>query len=436
MKIEEFIANPIKAFIKAERYLNDGSPSGFSDKNTTSFQTCPRSATRNFNLKQLKFEGKIQEIGDFDNIRISRDTMFIHPDVLTHKLLSGVNYIEFNDIIVAPTASGRTVLSIEGDPFFIKLAYPKCLGRLIRHMGSDKINSAIETTKHLIRAVESGKTNKSFAFLREDYGRIAYLPLPYNEINSDDNIPNSNIKNGLYEWGVIFREYTPFPYIDKREHLIPFFALFGQEYDPSTQSILVNQDKPLVIQLFEKQKNIDFEEYLLEKILYPLLDTYFDALLLAGIELEAHAQNMLISIDNDYQICRIICRDLESAGRDATLMDFLGIPYDKITEYKYNYLSNKDEDQKYPKWQITHSFMFDFKLGEYIISPLLEKCKEYIPYLDIENICNHIKVYNKKYIDKLPNNFFPSDWCTYANRNFEQEGSKREYIWHSNPKYR
>ena len=438
MRIEEFTTNTLEAFIKAERYMNDGSPSGFSDINTTSIQTCPRSSLKSFSIHQIMFEQEvlIKDIGLAKKAQYGENTMFVHPDMISHKFLSGLNYNECDNIVVAPTASGRTVIALTDEPFFIKMAYPLCLGRLTRHMGFDKITSACEVTKHLIRAVETGKTNERFAFLREDYGRVAYFPLSPNNVLESDRVPDSNVQNGLYEWGVLFREFRPFPYIEKKECLIPFFALFGQEYDPIIKGKKAEQDEPLIIQLFKKQSNCNLEEFLLEKVLFPLFDTYFDALLFAGIELEAHAQNMLISIDCNHQISRIVCRDLESAGRDATLMDYIGLQYDKKTAYKYNVLSPKKEDQKYPKWQINHSFMFDFKLGEYIVSPLLARCKKYLTDTTTDKICKQIKQYNKKYIDKLPDNFFPPDWCDYANQNFEQDGGTREYIWHEIPKYR
>lgn len=439
MMLEEFIQNPIGALIKAERYMNDGSPSGFSEKNTTSPETCPLSVIKSFAIKQLHFSDDIviKEIGTPKAYPVEKNAMLIHPDMLTNKLLKGLEFTMGEDIIVAPMASGRTVLPLLTEPFFIKLAYLGCLGRMIRHMGADKISSACEVTKQLIRAVETGKTNNKFAFLREDYGRIAYLPLSLDNVTENDKIPQSNIQHKLYEWGVIFREIIPFPYTNKEEILIPLFALFGHEHNPVTKEIFPEQDPPLIIQLFNKQDEFtEIDEFLCQKVIFPLYDTYFDALLLGGVELEAHAQNVLITIDSEYNINRIVCRDLESAGRDATLMDYLNITYDKVTPYKYNFLTEKEEGQKYPKWQITHTFMFDFKLGEYVTTPLLNQCKLCFPHLDIEKICSEIREYNKKYIQRLPENFFPCDWCSYDNRNFEQEGIRREYRWHEPPKYR
>ncbi|MDE5562789.1 MAG: ferric iron reductase [Clostridiales bacterium] len=433
MKIEEYLINPIETYIKTERYINDGSPSGFSEQNKTSPETSPRSSILSFDIYSFELnEGvTVENIGAPHNFKIPNNIIYVHPDMISEPIWSKEYYHQCAGVEVSPTASGRTVLARGQTPFFIKLAYPKCLGRLIRHMGRDKILSACEVTKHLMQAVESRKTNPKFSFLREDYGRVAYIPAVS---DMDQTYP---LVNGFYEWGMLLREFKPYPYINENEFLLPFFALFGKEYIPGSLTSAAHQDLPLVLQLYQRQTQYKkLEEYLLQEVLFPLFDTYFDALLLAGIELEAHSQNMLISLDNNLRVSRIVCRDLESAGRDGTLMEYLHIPFQKLCPYKYNYLTDIEPDQKYPKWQITHSFMFDFKLGEYLVSPLLSCCKEYCDELNLSKIEEDIKEYNEHFISMLPKDFFPPEWCHYEKINFEKEGKKREYIWQKNPKYR
>ena len=434
MRIEEFIENPIEALIKAERYVNDGSPSGIA--NTTSMSTCPKSVAKTFNVIQVTFpkEIEVKDVGVIKSGHIQDNSIYIHPDMLDYWLLQTTTHFITGELVVSPTASGRTVLATN-EGFFVKLAYSKQLGRLTRHLGEEKLNSAHEVTQQLVRAVETGMANPQFAFLREDYGRVAFLPINDIERAKNDKVPQTNIDNGKYEMGCLFRELKPFPYIKETEHLIPFFSLFGHEYSPTTQKRLRKQGVPLVIQLFEKQDK-PIEEFITRDLIFPLLHAYFDALLLGGVELEAHAQNMLLTIDSNFKVKRIVCRDLESAGRDATLMDYLKIQYTHGSGYKYNVLLEKEVDQKYAKWYITHSFMFDFKLGEYIITPLLATIKKHFPCFDKAGVIKAIRLYNKQFIDKLPIGFFPKDWCTYKKVNFEQQGLKREYDWHSRPRYR
>lgn len=433
MTLKEFLDGSNNGYIKAERYLNDGSPSGFSALNTTSEYTRPKALAPSFNLKLIKFNQDIliEDFGEYKSSYIKKDCIYIHPDMLdSNELIINISHSVENEIIVAPTASGRTVLPL-GKNYFIKLAYIGYLGRIVRHMSGEIIRSACEVTKQLIVATKTKKINSAFSFLREDFGRVAHIPMS-NLTSKTIKLPSNN--RGCYEWGVLFREFKPFPYIQEDEFLIPFFSLFSKEYDPATGKPITCQDKPLLIQLFENQ-NKSIEDFLLYDILFPLFNTYFDALIHAGIELEAHAQNMLLTINNENIIKRIVCRDLESAGRDVPVMEYMGIDYVKNGNYKYNVIKPTEIGQKYPKYYINHSFMFDFKLGEYIVTPLIKLAHKYAS-IDHMSMINKIKEFNRQFIEKLPNDFFPPDWCHYDNINWELEKKTREYVWQDNPKYR
>lgn len=416
MNLCEFKYNPVEAYLKCERFVNDGSPS--KNNNTTSANTAPKSSVENFCMSLVEFEGnvEIEQIGD-EVCGIFPNTIFVHPDMLNDGVLSNFSHKVIEQLIVEPTSSGRTVLSKDDKfPMFIKLAYPKCLGRLTRHMGKEKILSACEVTDRLVEAIDAKYMNPKFALLKENKGRIAKLPT-----------------EEVYEWGMIVREFKPYPYTEAVEYMMPFFSLFSSEYLPGEETINETHT-PFLKQFFDAQSK-ESNEFLLEDILFPLFDCYFDALIHSGIELEAHGQNMLFTFDEEFKIQRIICRDLESAGRDVTLMERLGIPFNVENKYKCNQLLDKEDNQKYAKWYITHSFMFDFKLGEYIVTPMIECAKKNLPGIDEGHIIRSIKNHNKQYVEQLPD-FFPPDWCYYSNENFEQTGKAKTYIWEDNPKYR
>lgn len=416
MELIEYLKNPITAYLKCERYINDGSPS--KNNNTTSKETSPKSSTGQFYLKLIKFSNDVvvEEIGE-KSILFPQNTICIHPDMLTHDFFVDKQLTTIEEFLVEPTASGRTVLANGAYPIFLKLAYPKCLGRLTRHMGREKISSACEVTKRLIEAIDSKKMNKKFALLKEDSGRVAHIPT----------------SEGDYEWGMIIRDFYPYPHTEE-EYLMPIFSLFSSEYTPGEEK--TNTNHVFFLKQFFLKQTKKSDTFLLEDIIFPLFDCYFDALLKAGIELEAHSQNMLIAFDSKFKIKRIVCRDLESAGRDITLMERLGLSLntDNIN-YKCNKLLPIETGHKYPKWYITHSFMFDYKLGEYVITPLINCAKSVLPGFNEEYVINKIKEYNQKYIQQLPD-FFPPDWCYYSNENFEATGNKKVYIWEESPKYR
>lgn len=434
MELKEFVLDPVGSYLKAERYINDGSPSGFTEINTTQGETSPKSACVSFKLPLLCFDGlRVDNIG-VPKVDFGHSVMPVHPDMIKHTIFTNLRQACCGELEVTPTASGRTVFDYKNKQF-IKLAYLDYLGRIVRHMESTKLISAYEVTQQLMCVCKGGKANSKFSFLREDYGKIAYIPFSLFDKKLVKKMPSCCMKSSNYEYGVLFRELKPYPYIEDEEILIPFFSLFSCEFKPGTLEV-ENQHIPLIIQLFRVQEK-SIEKFILENILFPLYHTYFDALLLGGIELEAHAQNMLISIDKDLKIKRIVCRDLESAGRDVDLMEFLGIKYEtKVKDYKFNSRKPKEADAKYDKYTTTHSFMFDFKLGEYIVTPLLNTIKREIPSLDILFVQKQIKAFNEQFITKLPNDFFPPDWCSYAAINYEETGQPRKYDWHDNPKYR
>ena len=165
MLLEEFIDGSNNGFLKAERYLNDGSPSGLT-VNTTSKYTCPKALTPYFNLQQIKFDHEIfmEDFGENKPCFAKEGCIFIHPDILqSNELMNNLNYFVEDELIVAPTASGRTVLALE-ENYFVKLAYLGYLGRLVRHLSGEIVRSACEVTMQLIKATKTKKLNSAFSF--------------------------------------------------------------------------------------------------------------------------------------------------------------------------------------------------------------------------------------------------------------------------------
>lgn len=420
MKLEEFWNNPIEAYLKAERYVNNGSRSGI--KNTTSVETSPLSSVDAFELYSIETDNLIC-IGQDKEFVFPSKYVLIHPDLVESELLlSYKGCISKTGIKVNPTASGRTTYCSDYG-CFIKLAYFEILGRIPRHIGLDILQSAFEVTKNLKSLIDSEVCNSSFAILREDKGLLIKLNLPDRE---------------TYELGVIFREGKPYPSLPEYFAMVPFFSLFSKEFKPdSNWELCEHQDEPLIVQLFLKQSEFTtILDFTLNKILKPLFHTYFDALLFGGIELEAHAQNMLISISRNFEVKQIVCRDLESAGRDISLMQERNISFNDIAKsYKYIKKTIPDSGEKYSTYQRTHSFMFDFKLGEYIVTPIIECICDFDPTINRVNLVSQIKLYNNSFIRQFPNDYFPVQWCDYDDVVWG-DSVKKIYNWHDNPKYR
>jgi len=372
----------------------------------------------------------MEDVGVWKAARLPSHCMFIHPDMLCPgAVLGNCPYSVVHELPVSPTSSGRTVFALD-DEYFIKLAYPGYLGRAVRHMNSEVARAACAVTEQLAVAMRSEMFNRAFSILREDCGRVLHIPQHLlNKATVD--LPVNGM--GCYEWGVIFRDFRPFPYLEEEEYLIPGFALFGREFDPHAHKIKEPQDKPLLIQLFEHQRKA-MDEFLLESILFPLFHSYFDALLLAGVELEAHAQNILFTVGRDFSVKRVVYRDMESAGRDVPLMRLLGMD---VTGkgYKENAIAPALPGDRYAQYCTTHSFMFDFKLGEYLVTPLINVAYAHTQF-DKQSLKERIRAFNMQFIHKLPHKFFPQEWCYYDRINWRQTNRRRVYTWQQGPQYR
>ena len=408
MKLDRIIKEKEKAYLYMERYVNNGSPSGFDKKHTSSKITAPRSKVPYYDLLILKFDDSIEikTIGEDVGI-IGERCIFCHPDNINNIILQELrsHYHVVGSVRVAPTASSRSV-KLLGTDYFIKLDYMGVLGRIKRNLDYQHLLSASEVTRDICSGIDSGVYNEKFGILKEDKGRVAYLPKK---------------EGGFYEFGYLIREATPYHRLPNEElFLIPAFSLFAKDLYAPTY-------KPLLLQLYEHSgKNInDFAFY---DVLEAILDCYFDALVNHGFGMEAHAQNTLIAINSDYQIKLIVSRDMESVDKDLPLREYLGVQsvinaldYKCIRTTDYNYV-------------IKHSFMFDFKLGEYLLTPIIDLLST-IDGFDRETIINKMKAKSQSYISRLPRDYFPDVWYNYENQQFK-EGEKRPYISHENPKYR
>lgn len=388
-----------------ERYVNEGSPSGFS-KNTTSWQTSPQHGDGSFLLPNCVFNKNVV-VKDYGVNLLKQDldrhSLFIHPDMLQYKCMSNnIKVINVDDsLMVYPLASGRTVLISSGD-FAIKLSYNKLLGRTNRQL----------TYKHLISSIEINNTLQNLLVNEKGLDRVAYLPEFYGKV--------AYFPDKLTEWGMVVRSQLPYPLRNEDFCLIPCFSLFSKD----SRSL---NDEPLLIQIYKHQnKNID--DFLFFDLIKPIFDSFFIILLKTGLLIEAHAQNMLFTMDKNFKISRVVYRDLESVDKDVTLMKILGIENNyTMTNYKFI----KDTDYNYSK---KHSFMFDFKMGVYLIDRLIDCARSYF-YFKEQILKEKIWELNQSYISQLPPNYFPEKWYDYPNHVFK-ENRRRKYTSHLHPKYR
>ena len=404
----------ISDYLYMERYINDGSPSGFSEI-TSSQPTKAKSINQHFYLIGLSFLDKIN-IQDYGEKPAFADKwqMLIHPDMMynpeRNPLFEDCTKFDLQALKVSPTASIRTVKALDEDSWFLKLHYDGLLGRIGRKLERKHAISAVEVSKIIEKAIDAGKLPEKFFIQREPFARIVDL----------------QDKNGQpYEWGIVLRESTAYPYNEKIKLLMPAFSLFSKDpKNPNHKSILT--------QLIEKQTK-SVEDFLFD-LIAPVFESYFELLLNCGLQLECHAQNMLFAIDEDFKIVGVVAKDMESIDKDISLMAELKIEHNQeILNYESYKSLIKERDDNYYK---QHSFMFDFKLGEYLITPIIDDAVKNFPSLDKEKLIKRIKDYNHIFSKRLPKDFFPPFGNWYSDkREIRDRTKKKKYVENKNPKY-
>lgn len=330
MNLDAILDNPATAWMAMERHLNDGSPSGVTT--TTSTSTSPTGPDPHFELPF--YQCPYSTIGDRPaDLERHRPAGFpVHPD-LDPRTDVGLDDPELVATIpVIPTASGRTVaLADAPDQLHLKLHYPKTLGRFTRRLDQPRATAAIDTSALL----NDHRTQLSPAvgFLAEPTGLIA---------------PSGS--------AAIIRRGTPRPNTSSPEPaIIPLFSLWATDTTRPT-------DRPLLPQLLTASTDSPTDT-VYHRLLEPIVDGWLELGLTLGLWCEWNAQNLLVTIDTNGQIQRVIFRDLQGIHRDPQRRPNWA-PHLPTDSYR-TFGRDPDADRRQRSW------LFDFKLGEYVLDPLL-----------------------------------------------------------------
>lgn len=395
--------------IYLERYVNYGSPSGYSIKCSTSDNTNPfKGSDYIFPYICSTDKSCFIDLGVIPNIDCdlldNESWVLVHPDMSSHHLFSN-NRLRLKiaeHIKLVPTASARTLMLIDSEHHgYFKLHYDGTIGRLERKLQYNEAVSGFEISKIMESLIDSGKLD----------GRLTLLPETGARVLRVDN----------QEWGMVWREGKPYGDCNKVKYIIPVFSLFSKDrHHP--------QDNTILEQIIT-EKCYDPTTYIIDYLINPIIECYFSLLKNAGIQGEWHAQNLLIGFDENFYPERIIARDLESMDKDLTLIKQFNLPF-QFQSAPFKCIDSSREDYKKK-----HSFMFDFKLGEYVIQPLLNFLQS-IYFISSDTIIPSIKDCSRNQIKDLPDNFFPEKWYGYKNVVIDRSTAKRPYIVFDTPKFR
>jgi len=388
------------SFMHLERHLNGGSPSGFSFVSTPGPGFRPLDSVDQFDLPVFDcaaFGGTT--VGSVPTLK--RGELPVHPD-MAQQFEAATGRAPHRWLPAVPGSSGRT-LSTEADgmPFYAKVSYQGLLGRVTRKMTKAHVLSAIEVSSLYQSSIDAALMPDSFHIYREHCG--LYFPETA----------------GLSDWGYVERDIAAYPSSYFIE--VPAFSLF---FVPS------NGHPCLLAQLVDAIASLRTVEGFFTRIIQPLLDLYFSSLTVLGLQPEAHAQNVVFLLDDSYIPVGIALRDMESVDKDLPLLETLNLAH-HFTPTGYKFLT-KDRDD----YQIKHSFMYDFKLGVYLLGPLVDAwaastCSTFVPDLE-----DRIRSYARSQLVVLPDDFFP-DGVWYDYDAVVHEGRPtREYRQHPNPRFR
>ncbi|MBI4143880.1 hypothetical protein HY486_01390 [Candidatus Woesearchaeota archaeon] len=237
-------------------------------------------------------------------------------------------------VIATPTSSTRTVLAQDVPNHFIKLHFPGRISRFHRRLRPDSVQHSIEVSGELEESLESAPS--CFAYLPESIG--VYL-------------------KGAY--GCIIREAVARPVIQGRA-LIPFFSLYSK--DPLG-------DEPLLVQIVKESGRHPLEAFV-EQIVMPYLSAWTFFARERGILLEAHCQNTLLEVDENYKPSRIVFRDFQSDMIDPIVRQEKGLrmPFSK------HLIGGMHE--LYPR-KVEYSIVYDHFVASYVFPYFIACLKEY-----------------------------------------------------------
>lgn len=391
-----------------ERYVNDGSISGFTQKYTTSAYTNPFVGDKNFNLYTCSVKKDwVISIGEIPNFLkttcTSSDFIFIHPDMVNDLSCSKVK-IDKSDYKAVPTSSSRTVHLKGKNSLFIKLHYNGIIGRINRDLTHRHALASVELTQMIKEVLDNNIDFKNVCILPESGAKIIY-----NEVSD-------------YDFGMVIRDAKPYGHNSSNvKYMIPAFSLFSKDrknlVDPTIISQLINRNDD------------DPKQYLLDNILIPLVKIYFNFIRTHGLQLELHSQNFFIGLDEDFHIVAFIMKDMESIDIDETYRKELGLK-SKLKCYPYKHIEHTQYNYK-----IKHSFMFDYKLCEYTLLSIIQSvCKDY--GLESDEFIDAVKSVVNKEIKLLPNSFYPKDWYVFENVLIDRSTSARHYVNKGKPIFR
>ncbi len=401
-----------------ERYVNKGAYHSYRHFSDVSKKFRPLDGQKSFQLPFFLFP-KDEISVDFSKPQsdLSRwfdsftDVVpfFVHPDMLnTYKDLGTKRLVKSKIagwVTAVPTASTRTMLvNLNGDLQMVKVDMSgKRLGRLTRKLSKKSVTRS-QIIYKLLREIPKNEMPITFGYFPECVG------VTYDDLT--------------FDLGNIYREYGIYPRANKKRWLIPFFSLYSQDFR--------NPGNELIIEQLIRFSGLDPSDFFETKIVRPYIYNAFYFAFKYGLLFEPHPQNVLVELDEQFNIVRFIYRDLQTVIVDAELRNELGFSDSFPPETKI--IASWQEGLNK---QLEYSSFYDHRMAyqtlEEVILAIAMKYPAHIA--ELERVVKKVFLEITKDLDVNVEKFFPKD-TYYLYRDGMMKNNVMEPIPFNNPPYR
>jgi len=380
MKLSEYQKDAFLAWMYAERYVNDGSPSGFTHYGSVDPEYCPGGNEGSFGLPVYAMgREEVTAIGNpsamWQDLGIhdaGGSVPFpIHPAVLldlkNHEALRRNEAVKVVGAI--PTASVRTVAVRNNDgASFWKLHFPRTIGRFVRDLPLYKWLASIDTSREIVELLSSAPKC------------MAVLPV----------IGGVFLEGGagIAGFGAIQRSAIPYPEKQGAAFMIPCFSLWSKDRTR-------NGDATMLRQLISKYDYTALQA--IESFVGPILRSYRYLAVECGMIPEYNAQNVLFEIQPDSGLIRVVHRDMCDVFKDSAARPLARKRVHPLATY------HTTGDGDYGDLFARRSFAYDFKLSQYVLDPMVN---------EIADCCGHVVGELKEDVKRMAHDIvaWPADY--------------------------
>jgi hypothetical protein len=236
-------------------------------------------------------------------IPAGRTPLFIHPQppAAHRRVAARVGLTTLADVGATATASYRTVLAWRGErpPVLLKLSLGARVGRA---------NRAI-TEYYLVTGIMVSRLLETIPAATRARLQLDWFPEPAGAVDAASGT------------GWILRHFPQMMHAPGAGDLVPVFSLIAPR----------GARPPLLVELIH-DSGLDAESFVIERLLAPYVRVLAHLLFHEGIQLQGHAQNVLVEVGDAGLTGRIIVRDLVDSSVNAALRLARGLPLPDLAE--------------------------------------------------------------------------------------------------------